>query len=159
MRYALALFATLAIIWWSWSGHTEPFILGLGGVSCLVVVFCCARMGILDNETVPVWLGLRPFTRYAPWLVCKIIVANLDVAWRIVQRRMPIEPTMLTVHSTQRTELGRVILANSITLTPGTVSVDLQGQQIRVHALAQAAAAENGASEMDLRVSELEGRG
>ena len=115
-------------------------------------------MGILDSETVPVWLGVRPFTHYAPWLIKEIVKANLDVTGRILHRRMPIQPTMTEVYPTQRTELGRVILANSITLTPGTVSVDMQDRCIRVHSLTAAGAEEDASGDMDRRVSRLEGR-
>ena len=159
MKYALALWIALAAIWMFWSGHTEPFMLFLGAVSCSAVVLICGRMGILDGETVPVWLGLRPFTHYAPWLIGEIVKANLDVSRRILQRQMPIQPTMTTVYPTQRTELGRVILANSITLTPGTVSVDMQDRSIRVHSLTAAGAEQDAAGGMDRRVSQLEGPG
>ena len=70
---------------------------------------------------------------------------------------MPLQRTMITVTATQRTELGRVILANSITLTPGTVSVDMQGDKISVHALHFEGAEEDLSGEMDRRVCRLEG--
>ncbi len=159
MKYTLALFVALAVVWMLWSGHTEPFMLGLGVISCLAVVLLCARMGILDAETVPLGLGWRPFTQYLPWLIKEVAKANVDVSLRILHRKMPIQPTMTDVYPTQRTELGRVILANSITLTPGTVSVDMQDRCIRVHALTAAGAQEDAAGDMDRRVTRLEGPG
>ena len=66
MKHALALWIALAAVWMLWSGHTEPFMLFLGASSCLAVVLFCGRMGILDSETIPVWLGLRPLTHYGP---------------------------------------------------------------------------------------------
>jgi multicomponent Na+:H+ antiporter subunit E len=157
VKYALALLVALAGVWMLWSGHTEPFMLLLGAASCLFVVLACWRMGILDSETVPAWLGVRPFVWYAPWLVKEIVKANLDVTKRVLRRQMPIQPTLIEIVPTQRTELGRVILANSITLTPGTVSVDMQDRSIRVHALTTAGAEDLSSGQMDRRVSRLEG--
>jgi multicomponent Na+:H+ antiporter subunit E len=157
VKYALALWVALAAVWMLWSGHTEPFMLLLGGGSCLFVIVCCRRMGILDGETVPLWLGIRPFLQYAPWLVKEICKANLDVTRRILARTLPISPTMTDVRPSQRTELGRVILANSITLTPGTVSVDVTDRAIRVHSLTVEGVVGDSLLEMDRRVHRLEG--
>ena len=131
-------------------------MVGLGVISCLFSVYLSHRMGIVDEESVPKHLGLRPFTRYAPWLVKEIVKANVDVARRIVDPALPIQPTMVMVQASQQTEIGRVILANSITLTPGTVSVDLEDESLSVHALTAEYAAEDAAGDMDRRVFELE---
>ena len=156
MRYYAGLSVALATVWLAWSGHLEVFILGLGIASVATVVAICARLGILDFETVPVWLGLKPIYSYAPWLIREVVDANVEVARRIVDPKLPVTPTMIEVHVTQKTDLGRVLHANSITLTPGTVSVDLQGDLIRVHSISQADAEEDMAGEMDRRVSDLE---
>lgn len=155
---SILLSAVLFAVWMCWSGHTSPFMIGLGMVSCLFSVYLSRRMGIVDEESVPIHLGLRPFTNYAPWLVKEIIKANVDVARRIIDPALPIEPKMVMVQASQKTEIGRVILANSITLTPGTVSVDLEDDSLSVHALTAEFAAEDASGEMDRRVSELESR-
>ena len=122
----------------------------------MLVVWLSRRMNIVDEEGVPLQLGLRPFIYYAPWLLKEIVVANIDVTRRILHPRLPIRPTIVRVRASQKGDLGRVIYANSITLTPGTVSVDMEGDRITVHALSHEGAEEDMAGEMDRRVSKLE---
>ena len=85
--------------------------------------------------------------------------ANVDVARRILTPGRSISPTMLRVRATQRTDLGRVVFANSITLTPGTVSVDVGEDEILVHALSRDGAEELAGGEMDRRVTRMSGGG
>ncbi|QDS92084.1 Na(+)/H(+) antiporter subunit E [Roseimaritima multifibrata] len=157
MKYTLTLSAALAANWLLWSGYfNHPFLLGVGAVSCIFCVYIARRMKIVDDEGAPVQLGIRPFTRYAPWLIKEIVVANLDVTRILLARKMPIQRCVVEVDAPQKTELGRVILANSITLTPGTVAINLHGSQITVHALSLADAEEDIAGEMSDRICDLE---
>ncbi len=156
MKYSFTLGITLAAIWMLWSGHLEPLMLVLGGLSCAGTLWLARRMGIVDEEAAPFHLGIRPFTVYAPWLIKEIVRANIDVARRILDPKLPIRPRLICVKASQRTELGRVIYANSITLTPGTVSVDMQGDRIWVHALSLEGAEEDMSGDMDRRVCQLE---
>ena len=156
MKQSVALSAALVAVWWIWSGHAEAFLLALAAVSVLIVIWLCRRMNILDSQSVPLWLGSRPFTSYLPWLVGEIFTANVEVTRVILSREMRIQPTLIDLHPRQKTELGRVILANSITLTPGTVSVDLQGDCLRVHALSPSDAADDMSGDIDKRVCQLE---
>jgi multicomponent Na+:H+ antiporter subunit E len=94
---------------------------------------------------------------YWPWLAWQIVLANLDVTRRILDPKLPISPTMIEFHPTQHTDLGRVIHANSITLTPGTITTSLSGDTLGVHALTQEAADAVLAGDMDRRVTQLEG--
>lgn len=157
MKYSLVLGMTLFGVWLLWSGHYTPLLISFGAVSCMLVVLLSHRMNIIDEEGVPVHLGLRPFYDYAPWLLKEIVLANIDVARRILDPGLPIRPTIVWVRASQKGDLGRVIYANSITLTPGTVSIDMVGDQIAVHALSYEGAAEDMAGDMDRRVSNLEG--
>jgi multicomponent Na+:H+ antiporter subunit E len=156
MKNHIILTIVLAAIWFLWSGHTEWFILGLGVLSCLFTLWLSLRMRILDEEGVPAHLGIRPFTRYMPWLIWEIVKSNWAVAKIIMSRKMPLQRNLVTVTAHAKSELGRVILANSITLTPGTVSVRMDGDQILVHALSFAGAAEDISGDMDRRVQALE---
>jgi len=148
----------LGLTWTLWSGYYTPLLLALGFVSVLVVVAICIRMGLVDDEGAPVELLPRLWA-YLPWLMWEICKANVDVARRILDPRLPIAPRMIRVVAGQRRDLGRVIYANSITLTPGTVSVAVEGDEILVHALTAAAADGLAEGEMDRRVTRLEGRG
>ena len=156
MRYSLVLALALFGMWLLWSGHYGLYLLGCGIVSTLLVVLLSRRMNIVDSEGVPVQLGLRPIL-YAPWLLKEMVVANLEVARRILTPRLPIKPVAFRIRSSQKRDLARVIYANSITLTPGTVSIDMEEDQITVHALSHEGAKEDISSEMDRRVSRLEG--
>lgn len=155
-RYRLVLFSLLlALLWLLLSGHSEWFILVLGGASVLLVSWLAVRMRLLDEEE----HGLRLFPRgisYGWWLLVQIVRSNWDVARRIISPSLPIEPVEVNVPSTQKGERGRAIFANSITLTPGTVAMSVSEREIHVHALTRAAAEELLAGEMDRRVTELE---
>ncbi len=155
MKYTLTLGIALAGIWLLWSGHLEPFMIFLGFVSVVLSVVIAGRMQITDEEGTPLGMGLRPIG-YAIWLAKEIVEANVEVARLIVDPDLPVRPRMICVHANQKTELGRVILANSITLTPGTVSVDLQGDRIWVHALSFQGVEEDLSGDMDRRVCGLE---
>ena len=158
MKYFLTLLIALAVTWLVWSGHFDnPFLLVLGGASCLFSLYISQRMHIVDEEGAPVQLGIRPFTTYAPWLTKEIIISNIAVAKIILSRKMPLQRCLVDVTANQKTSLGKVILANSITLTPGTVSVGLDGNQIAVHAISSNGAEEDISGEIDRRVCRLEG--
>lgn len=116
------------------------------------------RMHIVDEEGAPVELGIRPFTSYAPYLVKEIIVSNIEVTKIILSPEMKLQRNMIEVGAHQKTELGRVLLANSITLTPGTVSVSMEKDRILVHALSFEGAEEDLSGDMDRRVCKLEGK-
>lgn len=158
MLHAISLSAVLAGLWLLLSGHYEPLLLFLGVASVILVLLVALRMDVVDHEGHPVHLTLKCLT-YWPWLGWEIIKANIDVAYRIIRPDLPISPTVVRVKASQRTEVGKVIYANSITLTPGTVSMNMEGDQITVHALSREAAESLLDGEMDRRVSEVEGTG
>ena len=146
----------LVAVWLLLSGHYEPLILIFGAFSCALVAVIAYRMNIVDYESHPIHLGWR-LPVYHCWLVWEIVKANIDVARRILDPRLPISPTVFTLHASQPTELGHVIYANSITLTPGTVTLSVNRDEIEVHALSREAAEELKKGEMDRRVTWTEG--
>jgi multicomponent Na+:H+ antiporter subunit E len=75
------------------------------------------------------------FVRYLVWLLRAVVVANLDVARRILDPRMPIRPKLMVFRTELQSDVAQVMVANTITLTPGTVTVDLQDGTYLVHAL------------------------
>jgi multicomponent Na+:H+ antiporter subunit E len=154
---AASLAVFLSLLWLLLSGYfTEPLLLGLGVASVLFVVFIAYRMQVFDPEGHPVHLILRALV-YWPWLLKEIVLANIDVAKAIVSSPMAIAPTVFTVTGSQRSELGRVIYANSITLTPGTVTIDLVDDKLTVHALTPAGLEGVKSGVMDRRIAWLEG--
>ena len=157
MRYTLTLTAVLFGVWLLWSGHYDPLLITLGLVASVSVAFVVGRMNPIDRDTVPLSRTLGTLL-YLPWLLREIVTANLDVARLILDPRLPIRPTVIRIRAGPRTELGRVVHANSITLTPGTVSVGLEGDVITVHALTDRAARAVQSGEMDRRVCRWEGK-
>lgn len=156
MLRAVSLFAVLFVTWLLLSGVYEPLLIAFGVASCLLAVLIARRMEIVDHEGHPVHLGRR-VSLYWVWLGWEVVKSNIDVAKRIVAPGLPISPTVVTVKTSQATEIGQVTYANSITLTPGTISMRVGKDSIDVHALSRDAAAALEQGEMDRRVTEIEG--
>lgn len=156
MAHALGSFVFLYGFWLLLSGQFSPFLLAVGAACSVTALLLARRMNILDREGMPIHLGARTLFTYWPWLVKEILVSGWDVAWRIVHPRLPIAPAMVRFAPTQQTDLGLVIHANSITLTPGTIAVEVGRSEFVVHALTAAGAAQLAGSEMDRRVTRLE---
>jgi multicomponent Na+:H+ antiporter subunit E len=154
---ALSLAIALAALWMLLSLDRDPLLLAFGLASVVVVTLVAARMGFADREGHPAHL-LPGVLAYWPWLLLEIAKSNIAVARAILDPRLPISPRVVTVPASQRSDLGRVVYANSITLTPGTVSMQVDAQTITVHALTDEAAAGLAAGDMDRRVARLEGR-
>lgn len=157
MRYSLSLLVELAVLWLLLSGHFNALFLGFGAVSCLLVAWLAHRMAVVDDETQPQHLFLR-LPGYWLWLGWEIVKANVDVIKCVLSPRMPISPTMGHVQAQELSELGHVIYANSITLTPGTISVALPEGAIEVHALTGDGFADLKEGAMHRRVLAVEGR-
>lgn len=156
MIRSVLLFGWLLLAWLLWSGHLEALLVGFGLLSCASVLWLVHRMDVVDHESEPYHLGLRPAV-YVPWLLWEIAKANLHVARVILTPSLPIRPRLIRVRASQQSDLGRVIYANSITLTPGTVSLDVREGTILVHALTEQSAQNLETGEMDRRVAFLEG--
>ncbi len=156
MLQTLSLGAVLYGLWLLLSGHYQPLLLGLGVASTIVVVLIARRMDLIDREGHPIHLSWR-FLLYLPWLGWEIVKANIDIARVIVRPKMAIGPTVLRLKGTQKSELGHVIYANSITLTPGTVTIGLEEGVLSVHALTREAAEGLIRGDMDRRVAAVEG--
>ena len=147
----------LSVLWLLLSGFWDnSLLLGLGVVSVVLTLIVSARMGVIDREGHPVHLALRGLF-YWPWLIKEIVVANVDVAKAILGMTDDVRPSMFTIKASQRTDLGKTIYANSITLTPGTVTIGLRDDELTIHALTPSAKEGLASGEMDRRVTNLEG--
>lgn len=154
MRHSILLLLVLFASWLVLSGHYTPLLIGLGVLSCFLVLWVCRRMDIIDKESV--FFHIAPgLITYIPWLILEIVKSNIDVARRILSPSLPISPTVVIVPAPQKSELKRVIYANSITLTPGTLAMRVQGNAILVHALSEDGARTLGEGEMERRVTNL----
>ena len=127
--------ALLFVFWIMLSGHFGPLLLGLGAASVGLAVYVARRMHILDHESFPVYHASQ-FPRFLIYLIREIIMSNIDVLKRILSSdKKAIRPTIKEFSLPQKSDLGRAIYANSITLTPGTVSVELTDNSVIVHGL------------------------
>ncbi len=157
MFYSVSAFVALFVFWLLLSGFYTPFFIGFGAVSALGVLLFAHRMDVIDHEGHPTHLGWRALFSYWPWLLKEIVVSAWDVSRRVLDPRLPISPTLVRFKPSQTTELGLVIHANSITLTPGTITVEVEHGEMLVHALSAEGGADLAGSEMDRRVTTLEG--
>jgi len=155
-KRTLVLLAFLAGLWLVLSGYFKGLLLMLGLASIALVVAIASRMDVVDHEGHPYHLQPLVVLRYWGWLLIEICKANIDISRRILTPSMPIAPELLRVRASQSTEVGQVIYANSITLTPGTVSIDLSDDYIEVHALTHETADTLRGGEMDRRVTAME---
>lgn len=157
MIHAVGLGLVLVSLWLLLSGIYEPLLISFGVASTIFVVFIAHRMDVIDREAVPLHVNFRIFT-YWIWLGKEIVKANVDVAKLILSPELPISPIVIRVKPTQATDFGRVIHANSITLTPGTVAMDFEDGDIIVHAITREAAEGTLEGSIDRHVTAIEER-
>ena len=155
MRY-ISLAGFLFAFWLALSGHYTPFLVASGGIIAALCVLAAIRMRVADAEGHPIEL-LRGAITYYPWLIVEIAKSGWGVTKIIMHPRLPISPTMTVVRASQKTSVGRATYANSITLTPGTMTVGVNGKDLTVHALVKDGALDLEEGRMDRRVSRLEG--
>jgi len=155
MRHTLYLSSTLIALWLLNSGHYTPLILALGCFSVGLTVWIAHKMDVVDGEAQPIHLTLR-LPGYWFWLTKEIVLSNIDVVKRVWLAPDSIDPAVATLKISQTTDMGRVIYANSITLTPGTVTLDLKDDEVLIHSLTREGLRDLQNGEMDRRVSLLE---
>lgn len=154
-RPTISLFLTLSAFWLLNSGHNTLLILLLGLAAIALVLVIVHKMDVVDHESQPLYLTPNIFG-YLLWLIKVIVQANITVVKHIWLGNKSISPTLRRIKISQKTDMGKVIYANSITLTPGTVAIDIKNDGILVHALLQKDIESLLDGEMDQRVSSLE---
>ncbi len=154
----LSLLVALFAFWLLLSGHYEAWLMAVGFVCAALVTLFMMRTGLMDREAHPIGFMVGAFT-YWPWLVWEIVKSTIDVTREILKPHLQISPTMVRVHASQRSSVGFTTYANSITLTPGTISttVSLDKRTILVHALTRDSAEATAEGTMDRRVTRFEG--
>ena len=146
----------LGTLWLLWSGIYKTMIIGFGAASISLVLIITHRMNSVDEDRVPIELNPIKFIGYFFWLLFEIAKSNIAVTKTILSPSMPIRQNLFQVPYTQRTDLGQVIFANSITLTPGTVSVETEEGYFLVHAISYSVDDMDALADMDARVSATE---
>lgn len=157
MRYAITLAVVLAALWLGLSGVYKPLILLLGAASVALVAWISVRMDVVGVEHDPVLFSWR-LPVYWAWLVWQIVLANLHVAARVLGPLERISPEVVRVPVDLNTAVAKVTYANSVTLTPGTVTLLLEPGELTAHALTPDAARELRSGAMARRIAWLEGR-
>lgn len=150
LRYGLVLTVALVAIWLGLSGYFKPMLLSLGAISVGLVLFLCARMGIIDRQTAP-YMTTPQTLVYFFWLFGEIVKANVQVVKAVLSPDLNISPTLTKIPLPNDAELSKTMFANSITLTPGTVSVEIEEDHILVHALLEEMSQPADFNEMALR--------
>ena len=150
---SVTLFIVLFGFWLLMSGYYTPLILSLGVISCLLCVYLTIKGKFLDNETLPIYFFPR-LIQYTLWLIKEILKSNIATAKVIIMKSE--EPELFSVKATQKTNEGKVTYANSITLTPGTVTTKIKNDIFEVHALTKDFGDDVRSSEMDKMVTWLE---
>ncbi|BCP52764.1 cation transporter [Kaistia sp. 32K] len=154
---SLALF--LFAFWLLLSGHYTVWLIGSGAILSVLLALLGRRFGFSDEEGHPVDRLLSGLT-YWPWLAREIVKSAIGVTRIILDPKLPISPQLFHTRVSARTPVGIATYANSITLTPGTITVaiDREKDHFLVHALTKEGAADVEAGEMDRRVARFEGR-
>ena len=148
------ILTVLGVFWLLLSGHYTPLLLGLGLASVLLVVWFQRRMDRIDQEPI----RLRPgfgLLLYLGWLFWSVIKANIDLARRIWDPKLPVEPLWTRLDTQVTTPLEKTLYANSITLTPGTLTTDVRDDHFMIHALSQEGIDELREGEMERRIRRL----
>lgn len=152
----VALVVALFAFWLLLSGMFTPFLLAAGLGASIAVAALAWRMEVADPEGHPIHLAVRALS-YWPWLLKEIAVAGWQVTKIILHPRLPVSPALVRFRPSQASIVGLVTHANSITLTPGTITVEAEPGEFLVHALTREGAQALAGSEMDRRVRRLEG--
>ena len=149
------LFFILFSLWLLMSGHYNLLIVSLGIISCAFCVYVAKRGKLIDDEGLPIFFMPR-LLNYLIWLFKEILKSNLSTAKVIINGK--VEPETFTVKTSQVTDVAKVTYANSITLTPGTVTTKIQKGVFEVHALNSDFGNDVRTNEMDKKVTWLEGK-
>jgi len=157
--YARILILLLLLIaaWVLWSGYLKPLLLGLGALSCILTVWIVRRMGYFDDEMFAFHYDWRLLAFWA-WLAGEVVKSSVEVARVVLRRRVDVEPTVVDIDGSGLGPVDLVLLGNSITLTPGTLTLNVYEGRLRVHALTRDGAAALKSGEMLRRVAGLRKR-
>lgn len=149
----LLLFVTLAIVWLLWSGLYKPLVLGLGVFSCFLSVLLAHRMGFFRHQAM--WRVLPRLPGYWWWVLKEIVSSSIDVAKIVLSPKLEISPVVVEFEAQTQSEVSQAILGNAITLSPGTVTLDVHEGKLLVHCLTERSARSLVDGESNARAANL----
>lgn len=149
----------LSVFWLLLSGFIEPLLLSFGVISVVVVLFVLKRMDDVETESAPIGTSLR-LIRYLPWLIGQIISSSIHVTKLIWGSPDKLSPAIAKISSKEIPLSSRVLYANSITLTPGTLTVDIEDKddEVIVHALHKSSIDDLKEGEMERKITGIWGK-
>ncbi len=150
MAYLLGIFFAIVAFWMGNSGHYKPLMLSFMAASVALTLFLCARLKLIDREGAP-YVRLAGLLAYYPWLAWEVAKSNWVIIKACLRADLDINPALVKVKTICKSDLAKVTFANSITMTPGTVTVEIDGDKLLVHGLYEAGTAPEGFAEMDRR--------
>jgi len=133
MKFILT-FIALLIFWFMLSGHFTVIIVTSAVMYSLIAAYFTYNY-FLEEISITGIKRIFKFIAYLPWLFWEIIMANLQVAYIVLSPKMPISPELVETETNLKTDYGKTALGNSITLTPGTVTIEIEDSKILVHAI------------------------
>lgn len=157
MTPTIRFILTLISLWLLLSGMFKLQLIILGALSVSLVAYMAKKMGVLEHHGQPLYFRFRHIFSYWHWLLHQLLISNIDVTRRVWSAELNIKPALRRITATPDTEMGRVIYANSITLTPGTTAINFTPESdVLVHALHEDSLDELEAGEMAARVRDIE---
>ena len=151
----LATFILLFAFWVILSGKFDAFHLSLGVICTFIIAYLSHDLLFANVRVGDIRVIVQRFVTYMPWLIYQIVTANMHVAYLALSPRMPINPQIITFKTKLESDISWVTLANSITLTPGTITMDIQDGEFVVHALSKKVADDMNTGEMEDRVAHI----
>ena len=148
----VAVFLVLLAFWLILSGHYDLFHVGFGVLSAALVTGLSSDLLSLGGRETG--LSVWRFIAYLPWLLYQVVLANFHVVYLILWPSQ-LRPQIIRFRTQLRSELARTTLGNSITLTPGTVTMDIQGDEFVVHAVSDKVAQDLLTGAMEKRVARV----
>ncbi len=132
MKKFLSSFITFWIIWSALAGF-DPREMLVGAVVSLVLAVIVSRY-LAFSYDLSIFRRVFLFIfKYIPVFLYRMVLANIDMAGRVLSPHIPLEPGFVRIKTAIKGKAGRLVLANSITLTPGTMSVDVDGDYLYIH--------------------------
>ena len=153
----LATFTICMAFWALLSGFFDLFHLSIGALCSAVVSYASHDLLFTETNLRQRHIAGKNFILYLPWLLYQIYLANVHVVYLVLHPKMPIDPKIIWFKTKFKGDLLLVTLANSITLTPGTITLDIRDGEYCVHALSKKVADDLLSGEMQDRVAQIYG--
>jgi multicomponent Na+:H+ antiporter subunit E len=145
----------LFAFWMLLSGKFDAFHLTLGIICSALIAYLFHDLLFANVRVGDMRIIFTRFIVYIPWLILQIVLSNIHVALLVLRPKMPICPQIIKFETKLETDISCVALANSITLTPGTITMDIKDGVYYVHALSQKVADDLNTGEMEDRVAHI----